>query len=163
MAYANLALIDALNKTADNLENGSHYAWGNHGSCNCGNLLQTITQLDAKEILRRAHSSNGEWTEITEEFCGVTNAPVDMLITNLQKIGLTPSDVHSLEYLDDKLVLKQLPGGFRWLSRNKREDVIIYFRTFAKMLLNVLEQDKTLSIKPLQDALNVTLSKQQKL
>jgi hypothetical protein len=36
--------------------------------------------------------------------------------------------------LEDKQVLKQLPGGFRWLSRNKREDVILYFETFANLL-----------------------------
>jgi hypothetical protein len=39
-----------------------------------------------------------------------------------------------LEYLEDKEVLEQLPGGFRWLSRNQREDVILYFETFAVLL-----------------------------
>jgi len=31
-------------------------------------------------------------------------------------------------------VLEHLPGGFRWLKKNKREDVILYFETFADML-----------------------------
>jgi hypothetical protein len=31
-------------------------------------------------------------------------------------------------------VLDNLPGGFRWLKRNERQDVIAYFETFADML-----------------------------
>jgi hypothetical protein len=30
--------------------------------------------------------------------------------------------------------LDNLPGGFRWLKKNVREDVIVYFETFASML-----------------------------
>jgi hypothetical protein len=30
--------------------------------------------------------------------------------------------------------LNQLPGGFRWLKRNERNDVIVYFETFASLL-----------------------------
>ncbi|MEJ0103245.1 MAG: hypothetical protein WDO19_12105 [Bacteroidota bacterium] len=76
----------------------------------------------------------GEWTELAEDYCGVTNAPVDLMILHLQKLGLTPTDIHNLEYLEDREVLKKLPGGFRWLKKNVREDVIIYFETFADML-----------------------------
>jgi hypothetical protein len=47
---------------------------------------------------------------------------------------LTPTDIHNLEYLEDKAVLENLPGGFRWLKRNVREDVIVYFETMAAML-----------------------------
>jgi len=57
-----------------------------------------------------------------------------LLITKLQQVGLTPSDIHNLEYLEDKKVLERLPGGFRWLQRNVREDVIIYFETYATLL-----------------------------
>lgn len=39
-----------------------------------------------------------------------------------------------LEYLDDRSILNELPGGFRWLKRNQREDVIVYFETFAEIL-----------------------------
>jgi hypothetical protein len=57
-----------------------------------------------------------------------------MLISELQKLGLTPTDIHNLEYLQDKSVLEKLPDGFRWLRRNVREDVIVYFQTFAGIL-----------------------------
>lgn len=134
MAHANIELINALRETANRLKTGSHYAWGNHGSCNCGNLLQVITKLDKEEIIRYAQTGTGEWSELAEDYCGVTDAPVSLLINKLEQLGLTATDIHNLEYLEDKEVLKQLPGGFRWLKRNIKEDVIVYFETFAHML-----------------------------
>ena len=136
MAQPNLILIRALRETAERLRNGAHYAWGNHGACNCGNLTQVVTKLSKEEILQYAHTGIGEWTELAEDYCGVTDAPAGLLISKLQQIGLTPSDIHNLEYLEDKKVLECLPGGFRWLQRNVREDVIVYFETYA----NVLEE-----------------------
>lgn len=140
MAQPNIELIAALRETALRLKKGAHYAWGNHGACNCGNLLQVVTQLTEKEILQFAHTGIGEWTELAEDYCGVTNAPVALLLHKLQQTGLTPSDIHNLEYLEDKEVLKQLPGGFRWLSRNVREDVIDYFEAYASLLEDKLQQ-----------------------
>jgi hypothetical protein len=134
MAQPNKKLIDALRETAERLRQGAHYAWGNHGSCNCGNLLQVVGNMTKEEILRHAHTGIGEWTELAEETCSVTNAPYTLLIKKLEEIGLTPTDIHNLEYLEDQEVLKHLPGGFRWLSRNVREDVILYFETFSELL-----------------------------
>ncbi|MBX9785668.1 MAG: hypothetical protein K2X48_20480 [Chitinophagaceae bacterium] len=140
MATPNPVLIDALRETANRLRKGAHYAWGNHGACNCGNLAQVITKLTEEEILQYAHTGIGEWTELAEDYCGVTDAPASLLISKLQEIGLTPSDIHNLEYLEDKMVVQQLPGGFRWLHRNVREDVIDYFETYARLLEEQLIQ-----------------------
>jgi len=134
MAIPTLALIGALRETAKRLEEGAQYAWGNHGSCNCGNLLQVITDLSKEEILTYAHTGIGEWTELAVEYCGVTDAPISLLLKKLQDTGLTPTDIHNLEYLEDRTVLNALPGGFRWLKRNQRADVILYFRTYADLL-----------------------------
>jgi hypothetical protein len=134
MAHPNFELITALRETALRLRNGAPYAWGNHGACNCGNLMQVVGNMSKEEILNYAHTGIGEWTELAVDYCGVTNAPAGLLISKLQQIGLTPSDIHNLEYLEDKKVLEQLPGGFRWLQRNVREDVIAYFETYANML-----------------------------
>ncbi|MBW0160453.1 MAG: hypothetical protein HYI21_15165 [Sediminibacterium sp. Gen4] len=134
MAIPTLALIGALRETAKRLEEGAQYAWGNHGSCNCGNLLQVITDLSKEEILTYAHTGIGEWTELAEEYCGVTDAPISLLLKKLQDTGLTPTDIHNLEYLEDRTVLNALPGGFRWLKRNQRADVILYFKTYADLL-----------------------------
>ena len=134
MAKPTIELIAALLETANRLRNGAHYAWGHHGACNCGNLVQVITHLSEGEILRYSHTGTGEWTEMTEQFCPVTNAPLALVITRLEEIGLTPTDIHNIEYLTDKMVLKNLPNGFRWLKRNNREDAIEYFEAFADLL-----------------------------
>ena len=149
MARANIRLIEALRETAARLRNGAHYAWGNHGACNCGNLTQVVTRLSKEEILAYAHTGIGEWTELAEDYCGITNAPAGLLITKLQEIGLTPSDIHNLEYLEDKAVLQRLPGGFRWLQRNVREDVIVYFETFADLLEEQLADKITFTMQDL--------------
>lgn len=134
MAHANLPLIEALRETARRLRNGAYYAWGHHGGCNCGNLLQVVTKLSKEEILNYAHTAPGEWTELAEESCSVTSVPLNLLMTELQKLGLTPTDIHNIEYLEDRKVLEHLPGGFRWLKRNQREDVILYFEAMADLL-----------------------------
>lgn len=134
MAYPNLILVDVLRQTAKKLSEGAHYAWGNHGACNCGNLLQVVANVSKEEILTYAHTGFGEWTELAEEYCPVSQTPVNLMIKKLTDIGLTPSDIHHLEYLDDKTILNRLPGGFKWLKRNVREDVILYFSTFADLL-----------------------------
>lgn len=149
MAQANILLVEALRETAARLRNGAHYAWGNHGACNCGNLTQVVTKLSKEEILAYAHTGIGEWTELAEDYCGITNAPAGLLITKLQEIGLTPSDIHNLEYLEDKAVLQRLPGGFRWLKRNVREDVIVYFETFADLLEEQLAEKITFTMQDL--------------
>jgi hypothetical protein len=145
MANSNTFLINALRETARRLEAGADYAWGNHGSCNCGNLLQVITAMNRTEILRLAHTGIGEWTELAEDYCGVSNIPVDQLIGHLMEAGLTPVDIHNIEYLEDREVLERLPGGFRWLQRNERADVIVYLDTMADILEEkLLSENKSL-------------------
>jgi hypothetical protein len=134
MAYPNTTLIAALRNAAAQLKQGAHYAWGHHGACNCGNLLQVITKLSKEEILTYAHTSPGEWTELAEESCQITHTPAGLLIQQLEQVGLTTTDIHHIEYLTDRAILEQLEGGFRWLKRNERADVIAYFEAFAQLL-----------------------------
>ena len=141
MAHPDFKLIQALRETACRLRNGANYSWGHHGACNCGNLLQVVTQLSENEIRNYALTGIGEWTELAQEFCPVTNAPINLIIKKLEEIGLTPTDIHHIEYLTDKAVLQSLPGGFRWLKRNKKEDAIAYFETFALLLEDELLQN----------------------
>jgi hypothetical protein len=151
MAKPSIELIAALRETALRLRNGAHYAWGHHGACNCGNLLQVLTPLTEGEILRFAHTGAGEWTELSEEYCAATNAPVNLVLSKLQQAGLTPTDIHHIEYLTDKEVLKHLPGGFRWLRRNVREDVILYFEAFANLLEEKLLQEVVINFDLLSE------------
>jgi hypothetical protein len=94
MAYPNLVLVDVLRQTAKNLKEGAHYAWGNHGACNCGNLLQVVANVSKEEILTYAHTGFGEWTELAEEYCPVSNTPVNLMIKKLTDIGL----IHAFRY-----------------------------------------------------------------
>ena len=149
MSLPNLQLILALREAANRLRNGVQYAWGNHGACNCGHLVQVVTKLSKEEILAYAQTGIGEWTELAEDYCGVTDAPVNMLISKLERVGLMPSDIHNLEYLEDREVLRMLPGGFRWLHRNVREDVIVYFETYADVLEEKLADKITISFEEL--------------
>lgn len=151
MAQPNIQLIQALRTTASKLRNGSHYAWGHHGACNCGNLVQVVTDLTEGEILRYAHQGIGEWTELAQEFCPITKAPIDLVVAKLVEVGLTPTDIHHVEYLTDKEVLKNLEGGFRWLKRNKREDAIAYFEAFANMLEEKMLQQIEINFESLSN------------
>src|SRR5205085_9822611 len=80
VAHPNIILVEALRETARRLSQGNHYAWGNHGSCNCGNLLQVITNLESRDILQYSRTGTGEWTELAIDFCPVSDAPVDLLL-----------------------------------------------------------------------------------
>lgn len=158
MANPSYELITALRTTANRLKKGAPYAWGNHGACNCGNLVQVVANLSKEEILTYAHTGIGEWTELAVDFCPVSNAPINLLLKKLQEIGLTPTDIHNLEYLDDRNILVNLPGGFRWLKRNEKEDVIVYFETFA----NILEE-KLLELIEIPYSNEVVLEKELQL
>ncbi len=149
MAKPSIELIAALRESADRLRKGAHYAWGNHGACNCGHLAQVITNFSEGEILRFAQTGNGEWTELATEFCGITDSPVALVMSKLEEAGLTTLDIRHLEYLTDRDVLHRLPGGFRWLRRNQRDDVIIYFETFATLLEDRLANSLKISLDAL--------------
>ncbi len=149
MAVPSLQLISALRETAERLHSGVYYAWGHHGGCNCGNLLQVVTGLSKEEILTHAHSVQGEWTEIAEEYCSTTNAPAYLLISKLEELGLTPTDIRQLEYLTNREVLDRLPGGFRWLKRNVRQDAVVYFETYANLLEERLLDSMSIDVEAL--------------
>lgn len=134
MATPSQTLIDALRDAAHRLQNGAMYAWGHHGCCNCGHVLQSITGQTPEAILQTAHTGVGEWTQIAEEYCGTTNLQAYQLMHRLEQAGLSPTDIHHIEYLNDRAVLEKLPGGFRWLRRNEKSDVIVYLNTFADIL-----------------------------
>lgn len=141
MPFPTPELITGLRTAAAELRKGAYYAWGHHGACNCGHLLQATTRLTKEEIVTYAHTGTGEWTELAEEACTVSGAPVNLLINKLGQLGLTPVDIHNIEYLEDREILNHLPGGFRWLKRNQREDVVLYFETMAGLLEHKLHQD----------------------
>ena len=135
MAQPTPFLINALRKTASKLTQGAPYQWGHMGSCNCGNLAQEITQLSKAEIHEYALQTRfGDWSEQTAEFCPASRLPMDLVISEMLDAGLTRTDLKHLEKLSDKQVLKRLPGNQRYLTHNKRDDVVKYLNIWANML-----------------------------
>lgn len=150
-------IIEALRLAAKNLRGGAFHSWGHHGACNCGNLVQALTQFSKEEILRFAHTGTGEWTELAAEYCSGTQTPLALIFQQLERSGLTPTDIHHIEYLSDREVLNHLPGGFRWLKRNMREDAIVYFETFANLLEERLLADININMEQLFPKLEMKL------
>lgn len=134
MATSNPTLIAALRETADRLDAGARYEWGHMGRCNCGHLVQTVTQLTDREIVRSIDHQLDEWTEHANDYCAGTGHKVEDLFAALDAIGFYADDVRHLEYLSDPRVLDRLPAASRHLRRNQAEDVCLYLRTLADTL-----------------------------
>ncbi len=141
MATASLEIIQALKKTANNLENGSKYQWGHMGSCNCGNLAQVITNKDKAEIHKSAMRRHGDWNEQLIDYCPTSGLPIDHIIDEMLDFGFTRNDLSHLEKLSDQNILKHLPLEQRYLKHNKKNDVVLYLKTWAKSLEDSLLKD----------------------
>ena len=127
-------LVEALQGTAARLEAGAAYQWGHYGSCNCGHLAQTVTTLSPDQIHRLAVQSEGEWREQAQDYCASSGAPLNEVITRMLEIGLSIDDIAHLETLSSPRVLARLPDGHPHLQRNRRDDVVLYMRTWADLL-----------------------------
>jgi len=134
MANSNPKLIRYIRETADRLEGGADYQWGHQGQCNCGHIVQTITELSPSEIYHRVIQTTGEWSEFANDYCMGTNLEIEEILDTLNYQGLSREDMRNLEYLSDESILSKLPGGKRYLEKNKREDAILYMRTWADVL-----------------------------
>ena len=143
MARASEKIISILRSTAKSLESNSNYAWGHVGMCNCGHLIQTVTDLSSSEIIRIAQKNYlDEWSEYANDYCSTTGSHVDDLIQSLINLGFASEDIHHIEYLSDKRVLNALPNGFRYLRMNEKHHVALYMRTWAALLEIELKEKK---------------------
>lgn len=134
MAKCTNQIIRALRDTADNLEKSIDYQWGHMGSCNCGFLAQEITRLAKSEIHQRAMERHGDWSDQLNDYCPTSGYPMDELISQIIEFGFDRNDLKNLERLTDTRVLDRLPEQHRYLSHNKRDDVVRYLRTWADMI-----------------------------
>ena len=140
MAHATAELVDALRRTADRLEGGGHYAWGNPAACSCGHLARTVTDLSESELLRYAMDRQAEWGEIVVDSCVSSGLPIDWVIDRLVQLGFSHADLAKLEDLAHAEVLQEIPlERRRRMRRNRREDVVLYLRTWADLLAAGLE------------------------
>lgn len=136
MATASPIIIEILRQTADRLEEGADYRWTHQGRCNCGHLIQTTTGLGAAEINQRAQTKPGEWSEHAVDYCPVTAHPLDDVIRALEEVGFSPNDLAHIEYLSDRHVsaATREHSKNRYLDYRDRDDVVLYFRTWADLL-----------------------------
>jgi hypothetical protein len=132
MARSSLLLIDALRKTAENISNGKPYQWGHMGSCNCGNLAQTLLNISKKDIHQYAMQKTGDWSEQLNEYCPTSGLPMDRLIFGLLEKGLSADDLRNLEYLSDSAIVSAVGRGH--LQNNNLNDVVDYLKAWADIL-----------------------------
>ena len=132
MDIDSLKIISALRKTAAILENGNRYEWGHMGSCNCGNLAQTITNFSRAEIQKYALEKRGDWTNQLLDYCPTSGYPMDMIIERMLDFGFSQLDLRNLEWLSDDKILAKINVTF--LNRNLKSDTILYFKTWADLL-----------------------------
>lgn len=156
MAKSDPHLIGALRETADRLSTGVRYEWGHMGRCNCGHLVQTLTDLTDVEIASSVQHRLDEWTEHARDYCEGTGQNVEHLFAALQQVGFGYRDVIHLENLSDRQVLKRAGSGtVRYLQRNKVEDVMLYMRTLADLLAESLEPAKPLAREEVENVVRV--------
>jgi hypothetical protein len=132
MATSSLKIITALRKTASQLENGNRYEWGHMGSCNCGNLAQTITSFSRAEIQKYALQKRGDWSEQLIDYCPTSGYPMDLIIEKMIDFGFTRDDLRHLEWLSDTAILSKI--GVTFLNRNIKSDTILYLKNWANLL-----------------------------
>lgn len=154
MARPNRDLVQALRETADRLGRGARYRWTHMGSCNCGHLAQTVTRLSRERLHAIALERAGDWTQQSLSFCADSGLPMDHVIESMLELGLSTTDLADLEKLSNDRVLRSLPHGQRNLSRRKREDVILYMRTWAQLLEADLPSptESTVDVESVADA-----------
>jgi hypothetical protein len=129
------SLSDALKVTAKRIGTGDRYQWTHMGACNCGHLAQTVTLNTPEELHLIALQRAGDWSEQTREYCPTSGYPLDYVIGALLELGATLQELRDLERLGDPTVLKRIPVERRRnLDHRRREDVILYMETWAKLL-----------------------------
>lgn len=131
MATASLDLVNALRETATRLEQGASYAWSRMGSCNCGHLAQTLTQLTSVEIQAMAMEAAGDWTEQVQGYCSASLIPLEDIFNTMLEAGLTTEDIMHLERLSDPTILGTMSVQVGDLDFKQRHDVVRYLRAWA--------------------------------
>ncbi len=132
MSQPTFKIIEALRKTVNQLENGNRYEWGHMGSCNCGNLAQTITSFSRAEIQKFALEKRGDWSEQLVDYCPTSGLPMDLIIAKMIDFGFSRQDLHHLEWLSDQDILTNL--GVSFLNRNLKSDTILYLKSWSNLL-----------------------------
>jgi hypothetical protein len=142
MAKPTLEFIEALRKAAKRIANKTNYNWKDIGSCNCGNLVQVVTDYSKKEISKYGIEKHGDWEMLSRLYKKNSKYKIDEIISHMLDMGMILDDFAHLENLSSGRVLSYIPEG-KFLKRDNRDDVILYLNTWADML----ERELLASIK----------------
>lgn len=149
-----LKIIEVLRKTANQLENGNRYEWGHMGSCNCGNLAQTITSFSRAEIQKYALEKRGDWTEQLTDYCPTSGLPMDLIIEKMMDFGFSRQDLRHLEWLSDDEILTYI--GVSYLNKNLKSDTILYLQSWANFIEDqLIEKIKLPSLEQMSSQLDM--------
>lgn len=141
MAIPSLQLIDALKMAAGRIaDDKDSYNWKAIGACNCGNLVQEVTNYSAKEISNFGIKKHGDWQSISLLYDDKSGYEIDKIITQLLNMGFHLDDFTYLENLSCPKVLAYM-GEDVYLKRDNPEDAIQYLKSWAKMLEEEIVKD----------------------
>ena len=123
------------------MRTGTAYQWGHFGSCNCGHLVQTLTNLTKGEIHAAAKEKNGDWGDLSRDFCSTSGFKIDKIIKLMLQAGLNIEDIENLENLGDRKVLSRMKIDSNKLKHNRILDVVAYMEEWADLLESELNLD----------------------
>jgi glycine/D-amino acid oxidase-like deaminating enzyme len=66
--------------------------------------------------------------------CQVTGAPLDAVLRQMYRLGLSPEDVGHLERLSDPEVRRRLGTGTQYFPHHHRVNVVAYLQAWAALL-----------------------------
>ncbi len=99
---------------------------------------------------------SGDWKDQSIEHCGSTGYTIDHIIDSILAYGLKRKDLAHIERLSDPAIRSHIPFEKRKnLNFKNREDVILYFNTWAKMI-----EDEYLSSKEIPEINSLNEQKQ---
>lgn len=151
MAKATPSIIEALRETAVRLTKANNYQWGHMGVCNCGFLVQVVTQRSPREIHTNALLGHGDWSEQLNDYCPSTGFEMDEVIGELIEFGFSLDDLIHLERLSDPKILTRLTDRGTSLEHNSKTDAIAYLNAWARML-----EDRWAQNEPIQSFNSIT-------
>jgi hypothetical protein len=130
-----IKFANVLRETVRRIKAGADYNWCHMGRCNCGHIAQTITKKSPQEIHELALLKSGDWKDQSIEHCNSTGYTIDHIIESILAFGLSRQELAYIERLSNPQVLRHIePARRKVLNFKKKEDVILYFNTWAKVI-----------------------------
>ena len=129
--------------------NPDSYNWKAIGACNCGNLVQEITNLTAKEISNHGIKKHGDWQSISILYKKDSSFVIDEIITEVLAVGFDIEDFTSLENLSDSKVLAYM--GEEILQRDCPKNAARYMNAWADMIEGKTEKVEKKCVKKVEE------------